>query len=69
MTCTLLKPRIKLDVGDRVHWTDPDADCCSGEYRIQEILTRSGLIEDVDSVLVLCNDAGSVAEVFVREVI
>ena len=66
---SLKKLKFQLQIGDEVQWTDPDNEECSGSYRIREILTESGFIEDMDSVLVVMNDAGSSAEVFVREIL
>ena len=46
---------------------DPDNNCCSGTYIVRDILTASNQVEDVDSVLVIVNGDGSVAEVFASE--
>lgn len=45
-------------VGDRVRWTDPDDDACSGDGTI-EIIT--------DDVLTLKMDGGGETEAYMRE--
>jgi len=58
----------KLDVGEAVHWHDPDNELCSGHYFIQEIITESGRIEDEQTTLVLTDGRDSVAEVLAAEI-
>lgn len=60
-------PKRYLQVGDTVTWVDPDNSECSGQYRVQEIVTESGLVEDDESVLVLSDDDGHCTEVYVME--
>lgn len=69
MNSCLRKQSINLSVGDPVEWVDPDNAECSGRYRVQEILTETGWVEDMDSVLVISNDAGGSAEVYAREIV
>jgi hypothetical protein len=63
------KPKMKYDIGDTILWTNPEDQNCTGEHQIKEIVTKTGLIEDMDSVIILCNDAGTVTEVYVREIV
>lgn len=56
-----------LDIGDEVDWVDPDAGACSAKFRIIEIVTESGLIEDMDSVVVLSDSNGACTEAYVSE--
>lgn len=62
------REKMQLDVGDNVRWIDPDADIGSGDYRIMEIVTESGRVEDEDTVVVLSDGDGSCSEVFLYEV-
>jgi len=43
-----------LNVGDQVHWQDPDDDLCSGVFVVRQIKSETAVIG---------NDKGSVAEV------
>jgi len=56
----------QLKPGDRVYWEDPDCGWSSGHYRITAILADG--ICYADTVVILKNEAGSEAEVFVTEI-
>ncbi len=60
---------LKLEVGDDVYWNDPDNEECSGTRRIIEIVTESGLIENLESVVVLADNEGSCIEAYVDELL
>jgi hypothetical protein len=46
----------ELNVGDEVYWHDPDDGLCSADYKIAEIETESGKIENLWDVVLLVND-------------
>lgn len=54
-----------LAPGDEVFWCDPDRHISSGIYKIDSIV--GGWVENLDTVVVLKNSAGSTAEVFASE--
>ena len=61
------KENQSLQIGDAVTWIDP-ATGDSGIYRVQEIVTPNGLVKAETDVLVIINDnTGHGAEVFVSE--
>lgn len=62
-----MKELASLDIHDEVYWEDPDEGLSSGKYRVMEIVTENGRITDMDDMLVIANEAGSVAEVFAAE--
>ncbi|GIK44980.1 MAG: hypothetical protein BroJett012_08830 [Betaproteobacteria bacterium] len=51
--------------GDEVFWCDPDRHISSGIYKIDSIV--GGWVENLDTIVVLKNSAGSTAEVFASE--
>lgn len=53
--------------GDTVWWNDPDGDVSSGLYRVVEVLTETGQIDSEDTIIVLKNTFGSIAEVLPQE--
>jgi hypothetical protein len=57
----------QLKPGDEVYWNDPDEGISSGYYTVKEVLSESGDIED-DTIVIIKNDAGTWAEVFVHEI-
>ena len=59
----------KIDLNDRVTWVDPDAGISSGDYSVIEIITESGRVSALDDVIMIRNDAGSHAEVYVSELV
>ena len=61
-------PKRHLEIGDPVGWTDPDNIECTGQYRIQEIVTESGRVVDEESVLVVTGNDGFCHEVWAVEV-
>ena len=56
-----------LEVGDEVDWLDPDDNLCTGRYRIIEIVSDSGRIEDHDSTVVLSGGDGHCTEAMACE--
>lgn len=56
-----------LQQGDQVRWNDPDDNNCTGVYFIQDVSTNTGRIEDFDSIVIIRNDAGIIAEVLASE--
>lgn len=56
-----------LAVTDCVFWNDPDRAVSSGYYVVEEIKSDSGAVDFSDTVLVLSNLQGSVAEVLACE--
>jgi hypothetical protein len=59
----------KLEVGDEVYWRGPADGDAAGTYRVMEIITESGLIEDLDSVAVLSDSDGACTEVYADELL
>jgi hypothetical protein len=57
----------ELAIGDEVYWNDPGEGISSGHYKITAIHSDSGRIEDEETIVVIGNDAGSVAEVWPSE--
>ena len=68
MQTSLRKPNLSLNIGDRVVWSNPDLEFDDCDYRIIDILTHTGLVVDVDTVLVLESAYGRTSEVFVSEI-
>ena len=56
-----------IAVGDEVYWHDPDEGKSSGYYNVTAIMTDTGKVEDPDTMVILNNQAGTTAEVFVSE--
>lgn len=56
-----------LSIGDSVNWVDPDADIGTGTYHVMEILTESGCVETIDTVVIILGINDSINEVFVSE--
>lgn len=52
-----------IQPGDSVWWSDPDRDLSSGRYTVDAVLTENGKVENSDDIILLRNEAGSVAEV------
>lgn len=69
MNTSLRKPDLTLNIGDRVVWSNPDLEFDDCDYRIIDILTNTGLVVDVDTVLVLESAYGRTSEVFVSEIL
>ena len=63
-----LREKKALQVGDYVRWINPDNPNCPGHYRIQEIVTESGLLNTEDDVLVVTDDDGCCSEVYLYEI-
>ena len=61
------KEKMSLGIDDEVTWLDPDSGIPTGVYTIRDILTENKRIEDMNTVLIIENDAGSVAEVYLCE--
>lgn len=57
----------QLDVGDEVSWEDPDDGTCSGIFFVTEIVTENGRLANMEDVLIIRNDQGSVVEVYASE--
>lgn len=57
----------ELKKGQKVYWTDPDQDLCSGEYEIVEYLSDRVDSTIGDKVYYIKNEHGSEAEVFGNE--
>ncbi len=53
--------------GDKVWWNDPDEDASSGHYQVLRVCSESGAIEYADTMVVLKNHHGSIAEVYASE--
>ena len=53
--------------GEKVWWSDPDDDVSSGHYEVLRVETESGDIEYADTIVVIKNHHGSVAEVYASE--
>ena len=64
--CYVDQDVIDIQVGDEVFWTDPDEGHSSGYYRVVEVMSEDGKIDD-DTIIRLVNHAGSEAEVFNHE--
>jgi len=62
---------MELQSGDEVFWTDPDEGISSGYYFIDSILTEDGTYNSErdfdDTIIVIHNESGSHAEVYVSE--
>ena len=68
MQTSLKKPDLKFNIGDRVMWSNPDLEFDSGAYRVVDILTSTGSVIDVDTVLVIESTYGRISEVFASEI-
>ena len=60
---------LDLQPGDQVYRTNPGDDLSSGYYTVLEIVTEDGKVSRRDDMVVITNDAGSVAEVFAQEIV
>ena len=68
--CLTTADKFALQIGDHVRWTDPDNDCCTGNYFIQDIIGYDRQVEDMDTMLILCNpENGDLFEVYVSELV
>lgn len=56
-----------LHRGDEVYWTDPDNGVSSGYYTVLEVHAPSGEPIDEDTIVVLLNASGGIAEVLIHE--
>ena len=68
MQTSLKKPDLKFNIGDRVMWSNPDLEFDSGAYRVVDILTSTGSVIDVDTILVIESTYGRISEVFASEI-
>jgi hypothetical protein len=67
MNTLAIRRAVHRQKGDVVHWDDPDAGISSGAYTIIDIQSDSGTVEEWDTLIVLKNEAGSIAEVYASE--
>lgn len=61
--------RTSLKKGDQVYWKDPDGDLSSGYYNIMGIYDDNEVVSFDDTLLILSNEGGSVAEVYANEIL
>jgi hypothetical protein len=68
MNTSLKKPTLVFNLGDQVIWSNPELEWDDSTYRIVDILTVTGSVTDVDTLLVIESEYGRTSEVFVSEV-
>ena len=68
MNTSLKKPDFTYKKGDSVIWSNPDLDFDDNTYCIVDILSASGSVTDVDTVIVIESEDGRTSEVFVSEI-
>jgi hypothetical protein len=68
MNTSLKKPEFTYKKGDPVIWSNPDLEWDNSTYCIVDILSTSGSVTDVDTVIVIESENGRTSEVFVSEI-